>query len=127
MEEILQSEVLLAILVAKLNDRTRFKDNLFSKPSSHCPMKKKVEYWGIHIETVKSEQVKIKRAIYYILAHKILSWIYGMELHFMPHIRYNMDSKQKQRLHNAMMKYKHMLANLVEFKLVEFEKIDSPN
>ena len=81
--------------VAKINDGTGFKDDLFSKPSSHCPTKKKVEYWGIHIETVKSQQVKIKRAICYILAHKILSWIYRMELYFMPYMRYNMDSKQK--------------------------------
>ena len=44
----------------------------------------------------------------------------------MPHMRCNMDSKQKQLLRNAMIKHKQILANLVEFKLVDFEEVDSP-
>ena len=37
-----------------------------------------------------------------------------------------MDSKNKQRLRNAMIKHKQVLANLVEFKLNDFQDIDSP-
>ena len=49
-----------------------------------------------------------------------------MELRFMPHMRYDIDSRQKQRLCNTMMIYGQVLANLVEFKLIDFEDISSP-
>ena len=51
--------------------------------------------------------------------------MYGIELRFMLHMRYDMDSRQKQWLHNAMMMHGQVLANLVEFKLTDFEDIDS--
>ena len=44
----------------------------------------------------------------------------------MPQMRYDIDSRQKQRLPNAMKKYTQLLDNLVEFKLTDFEEIDSP-
>ena len=47
-----------------------FKDNFGSKPSIPCT-KKKTKYWGVHIETVKSQQVKVKRAICRILASEV--------------------------------------------------------
>ena len=72
----------------------RFKDNFGSKPSI-VYAKKKIEYWGVHIEIVKSQQVKVKRAICRILASEVLAHIHGMELHFMPHVRYDVDSRQK--------------------------------
>ena len=125
-EEMLQSKVLIAMSAAKINDGTGFKDDSVSKSSACRPKKKKGEHWGIHIETVKSHQVKVKRAMYYILAYKIPSWMHGMELRFTPHMKHDVDIRQKQRLRNATMKYKQVLANLVEFKLVEFEDIDSP-
>ena len=37
-----------------------------------------------------------------------------------------MDTIQKQRLRNAMIVHKQVLANLVELKLIDFENIDSP-
>ena len=37
-----------------------------------------------------------------------------------------MDTYQKQRLCNTMMVYKQVIANLVEFKLTDFEEIDTP-
>ena len=49
-----------------------------------------------------------------------------MELRFMPQMRHHMDSAQKQRLRNAIMKHRQVLANLVEFKIVDFEEIDPP-
>ena len=52
--------------------------------------------------------------------------MHGMEMRFMLQLRHDVDSMQKQRLHNAMMKYWQVLANLVEFKLTDFEEIDSP-
>ena len=39
-------------------------------------------------------------------------------------MRQNIDSKQKQWLRNAIIKHKQILANLVEFKLVDFEEVD---
>ena len=36
-----------------------------------------------------------------------------------------MDSRQKQRLCNAMMIHRQVLSNLVEFKLADFEDINS--
>ena len=37
-----------------------------------------------------------------------------------------MDSVHKQRLRNAMIKHKQVLANLVDYRLTEFEEIDLP-
>ena len=42
----------------------------------------------------------------------------------MPHMRYDIDSKQKQLLRNAIIKHKQILANPVEFKLVDCEEVD---
>ena len=50
--------------------------------------------------------------------------MHRIEMRFMSHIRYHMDSK-KQWLRNTMIKHKQILANLVEFKLVDFEEVDS--
>ena len=52
--------------------------------------------------------------------------MHGMEMHFMLQLRHDVDSMQKQRLCDVMMKYQQVLANLVEFKLTDFEEIDSP-
>ena len=52
--------------------------------------------------------------------------MHGMELKFMPVVRHDMDSKNKQRLRNAMMKHKQVLANLSDFKLPDFAEIDAP-
>ena len=44
----------MAILVGKINDGMGFKDNFGSKPNiPHT--KKKIEYWGVHVEIVKSQ------------------------------------------------------------------------
>ena len=51
--------------------------------------------------------------------------MYGIELRFMPQMRYDMDSRQKQRLRNVMIMHGQVLANLVEYKLIDFEDIDS--
>ena len=51
--------------------------------------------------------------------------MYEIELRFIPHMRYDIDSRQKQRLRNVMMMYGQVLANLVEYKLTDFEDIDS--
>ena len=77
------------------------------------------------METIKSKQVGVKRAVSQIIK-EIPEEMHGMELRFMPQMRYDMDSKQKQRLRNAMMKHRQVLANLVEFKLTDFEEIYSP-
>ena len=72
-EEILQIKVILAISVAKINDITGHNEDYNNKQVMHRNMKKKVEYWGIHIETTKEDQVPVKRGIYGILANKVLS------------------------------------------------------
>ena len=122
--EILQEKVLMALSVAKINDGIGFQDNFGKSPFIPCP-KKKTEYWGVYIETMKSHQVKVKRVIYQILASEVPVHMYGMELRFIPHMRYDIDSRQKQWLCNAMMMHSQVLANLVEYKLTDFEDIDS--
>ena len=57
-----QTKELMALSVAKINDGTRFEDNLISIPPSYYPKKKKVEYWGMHVETMKSQQVKVEKS-----------------------------------------------------------------
>ena len=84
----------MALSVGKINDGTGFKDNFGSKPSIPYT-KKKIEYWGVHIKMVKSQQVKVKRAICRILASEIPEYMYRIELCFIPHMRYKMDSRQK--------------------------------
>ena len=49
----------------------------------------------------------------------------GIEMRFILYMRHNMDSKQKYHLRNAIIKHKQILANLVDFKLVDFEEVDS--
>ena len=50
--------------------------------------------------------------------------MHGIELKFVPHMRYHLDTRQKQHLRNAIMKHKQVLANLVEMKLEDFAEID---
>ena len=52
----------MALSIAKINDSMGFKDNFGSSPSIPR-LKKKTEYQRVYIETVKSQQVKVKRAI----------------------------------------------------------------
>ena len=122
--EIMKEKVLLALSASKINDGTSFKDGT-TTPVKDYAKRKKLEYWGIHLETVKSKQVGVKRAVSQIIK-QIPEEMYGMEIRFMPQMRYDMNSNQKQRLRNAMMKHRQVLANLVEFKLTDFEDIDSP-
>lgn len=54
MKKVIEFKVLIALFVAKINNGTGFKDNSSNQSSTYRSKKKKVEYWGIHIETVKS-------------------------------------------------------------------------
>ena len=87
-------------------------------------LKKKIKHQGVHVEIAKSQKFQAKRAICKILASKVSEHMFGIELRFTSHIRYNAGSRQKQKWQNAMMKDKQVLANLVEFKLVNFEEKD---
>ena len=118
----LKEKALLALSTSKINDGTNFKDNVGSTPTANCTRKKKLEHWGVHVETINSQQVKVKRAMSKILK-AIPDHVCGIELRFMPQMSCDVDSKQKQRLRNAMMKHRQALANLVEFMLTEFEEI----
>lgn len=91
-EEILQTKVQLAISAARINDGTGFADDSTSKSSSLRTKRKKVNCWGAHIEIVKDQQVKVKRAIIHILACNIPSWMHSMPLKFIPSIRHDMGS-----------------------------------
>ena len=124
-EKILNEKTLLALSLAKINDGTIFKDGVSNAAVANHTRKKKVEYWGMHLETIKSKKLGVKNAVSRIVK-TIPEEMCGMELRFMPQMRYDVDSMQKQRLRNAMMKHRQVLANLVEFKLTDFEEIDSP-
>ena len=54
MEKIIEFKVLMALPIAKINNETGFKDNSSNQSSLYQLKKKKVEYWGIYIEIVKS-------------------------------------------------------------------------
>ena len=118
-------DALLALLAAKVNNRTAFKDDLIRKLSSCCPKKQRVEHQRMYMDTVKSQQVKVEKVTCTALARRILKWMCGVEIQFILHERCYIDARQKQCLRRAMMKHKQALANLVDFKLSNFEEIDS--
>ena len=94
-EAMLKEKVLLAFSTSRINDGTNFKDNFGSTPSAINTRKKKLECWRVHVETIKSQQLKVKRAISKILK-EIPKHMCGMELRFMPQMRYDVDSKQNK-------------------------------
>ena len=58
----------------------------------------------MHLETIKSKQVKVKRVISQILK-EIPEEMHRMETLFMPQLRTGMDSMQKERLCDAIMEH----------------------
>ena len=95
-EKILNEKVLLALSLAKINDGTSFKDGMSNAAVTNHTRKKKVEYWGMHLETMKSKQLGFKNAVSRIVK-TIPEEMHGMELRFMPQMRCDIDSMQKQR------------------------------
>jgi len=51
---------------------------------------------------------------------------YGIKIKLIPQMRYNFNIKQKERLRNAVVKYKQVLSNMVGFRIVEINNINSP-
>ena len=89
-------------------------------------LRKKGKNMGVCTETAKRQQLVVKRALEKILA-KIPSEMHGIELRLMPQMRCNMDTRQKQRLRNVMVRHKKVMANLIEYKVLDFDDIDIPN
>ena len=54
-EAILGIKVQLAISEAKINDGTGYSDTSQNKQTHNRNKKKKVEYWGMHVETTKEQ------------------------------------------------------------------------
>ena len=61
----------LALSMSKINDGVGFKDNV-NQFLSHQQKKNKEEFSGARIKTIKSQRARVKRAIFLILAKKIL-------------------------------------------------------
>ena len=122
-EEKLKEKVQLLLSVSKINYATNFKDSFRSIPLKNHAKKKKVECQRGRIETIKSQQVRVETKMCEIFK-KIPVDMRSIELRFMSQMRYNVDSKQKQQSCNTMMKH-WVLANLVEFKLIEFKEINA--
>ena len=54
-EEKLKEKVLLALSLSKINDGTGFEDSTSTTATTSYTRKKKIEYWGMHLETIKSK------------------------------------------------------------------------
>ena len=81
---------MIALAVAKINDKTTFKDGCSAKKKVFVP-RKKVENMGGHAETIKSQQLQVKRVLDKILT-KIPAERHGMELLLLLHLRYDMGT-----------------------------------
>ena len=60
--------------------------------------KKKVEQMGVRIETIKSQQVQVKRALNKILSSEVPKDQCGIELRLAPQMQYDMDTRQNKDL-----------------------------
>ena len=49
-----------------------------------------------------------------------------MKLRLMPQIRCSIDTRQKQRLRNTIVRHKQVMANLIKCKVLDFNDIDLP-
>ena len=61
---------------------------------------------GVHTEIIKKQQVQVRRALEKVLVSKIPVERYRIELKLTLQIRCNFNIKQKERLRNAVVKYK---------------------
>ena len=116
--------VMLVLIATMINDGTKFKDGKSTRKKVFAP-RKKVGNMGVHVETIKSQQLQFKRALEKILT-KIPAKRYGMELRLMPQLRYDVDTRQKTRLRNTMVRNKHALENFCEINALEFDDICTP-
>ena len=73
---------MFALTVTKVNDRTTFKDGNKMMRQVYNP-KKGSKNMSIHVETIKSKQVLVKRGLERVLA-KVLKERYGVDLRLMP-------------------------------------------
>ena len=84
---------MFALIATKINNRIMFKDD--SKTTYQVyNLKKGSENIGVHIETIKSQQVLLKRVLERVLV-EILKKRYGVELKLMLQIRYVIESGAK--------------------------------
>ena len=123
-EEKLGAKVLFALIVTKINNGTAFKDRNSMKKKTFM-LRKKDENMEVCTETIKSQQLVVKRVLEKILA-KILAEMHGIELRLMLQMRHNIDTRQKQRLRYIMVRHKQIMANLIEHKVLDFDNIDIP-
>ena len=67
--------------------------------------RKKVGNMEVNVETIKFQQLQVKIALEKILT-KILAERHGMDLRLMPQLRHDIDTRQKTRLRNSMVRHK---------------------
>ena len=96
--------VMLALTVAKIDDRTTFKDVTNMKKKEFSP-RKKAGNMGASAKTIKSQKNQVKRALEKTLT-KIPAERDEMELRLMPQLRRDIDTRQKTRFRNAMVRHK---------------------
>ena len=51
---------------------------------------------------------------------------HGMELRLMPQMKHDVNTRQKTRLRNAMVRHNQVLAFFCEIKVLDFDEIDTP-
>ena len=69
--ESVEGGALIALSVSKINNGKGFKD-IFSSQPEHRNNNKKFEHVGVCLETIKSKQVQVKRALRKILSTEVL-------------------------------------------------------
>ena len=109
----------------KINNGITFKNN--NKKQGSVVVKIRTgKNVAMYTETIKKQQAQVKIALEKVLALQIFVERYGIKIKLIPQIRYNFNTKQKERLRNAVVKYKQVLSNMVGFRIVEINNINSP-
>ena len=85
-----------------------------------------VEDKGVFVETIKSQQMKVKRAISIVFEDKIPKHWCSIKLKLVPQMRNDMFKEQKHSLRNAMNMHRQVLNNIVELEVLDVENIDKP-
>ena len=115
-----------SLTISKINDGLGFKDKKRTPPGRTPTYSRGKENMAVHVETIKSQQLHVKRALDKVLATCIPPEKYGIGLRLMPQIRYDIDTHHKDRLRVAALKHKQVMANLVDLKMNNLDTIDSP-
>ena len=126
LRKIMSQPLYFALTISKINDGLGFQAKKRTPSGRASSYSKGKDNMAVHVETIKSQQLHMKRALDKVLATCIPPERYGIDLRLMPQIKYDMDTHHKDRLRGAAIKHKQVMANLVDLKMNDLDTIDSP-